>query len=311
MFLENATRGENQFWRYFISILIVILAYIIGQVPLGVVVFLMAPNPDVLMEFAKKIDFSLIGLNPNLGLLLLLFMFVLSFLALLFVVVKIHNKKFIDVVTARNKIDWGRIFWAFGLWMGLTILAETIFYFLTPENYITQFDLGLFIPLVLIALLIMPIQTSFEEIFVRGYLLQGIGLIGVYRMVPLIVTSLVFGTLHMMNPEIESFGLGIMMIFYIGSGIVMGLIALMDEGLELSLGLHAANNIYSTLFVTYAGGALQTPAIFKTEELDQQLMLMGWLAVSAVFIFLASKKYNWKNWGKLLGKIDFNIGSKV
>jgi CAAX protease family protein len=310
MFLENATRGDNQFWRYFISILIVILAYIIGQVPLGVVVFLMAPNPDVLMEFAKKIDFSLIGLNPNLGLLLLLFMFVLSFLALLFVVVKIHNKKFIDVVTARNKIDWGRIFWAFGLWMGLTILAETVFYFLSPENYITQFDLGLFIPLVLIALLIMPIQTSFEEIFVRGYLLQGIGLIGVYRMVPLIVTSLVFGTLHMMNPEIESFGLGIMMIFYIGSGIVMGLIALMDEGLELSLGLHAANNIYSTLFVTYAGGALQTSAIFKTEELDQQLMLMGWLAVSAVFIFLAAKKYNWKNWGKLLGKIDFSIGPK-
>ena len=226
--------------------------------------------------FEKNMDFSLIGIDSNLGLALIILSFIGGLAALVLVVKFLHEKQFKDIITTHSNIRWSKVFYAFGLWMLLSAVAETVFYYNDTANYTFQFNLELFIPLVLVSLLLMPFQTSFEEIFIRGYLMQGIGLIGIFRVVPLIITSLIFGTLHIMNPEIESFGLGIMMVFYIGFGLLLGIITLMDDGLELPFGIHAANNIYASIFVTYAGSALQTTAVFKVQEIDQELMLFGY-----------------------------------
>ena len=305
MFLENANVGKNQFWRYLVSTIIVIAGLFIGQLPLGVFLVMAQMQGTDISGFQKNMDFSLIDIDPNLGLALIIMSFIGGFIALILAVNFLHQKQFKDIITAHSKIQWNKVFWAFGLWMGLSILAESLFYYNDPANYLFQFNLKLFIPLVLVSLLLMPFQTSFEELFIRGYLMQGIGIIGLFRIVPLIITSLIFGALHIMNPEIENFGLGIMMVFYIGFGLVLGIITLMDDGLELPLGLHAANNIYASIFVTYAGSALQTSALFKVQKIDQELMLIGWAAISLIFIFLAAKKYGWTNWGKLFGKIEF------
>ena len=305
MFLENAVIGKNQFWRYLVSTIIVITGLFIGQVPLGIMLVLAQMQGTDISGFEKNMDFSLIGIDPNIGLALILLSFIGGLFALALVVKFLHKKQFKDIITAHSKVQWAKVIWAFALWMGLSILAETIFYYNDPANYVLQFNLELFIPLVLVSLLLMPFQTSFEEIFIRGYLMQGMGLIGIFRMVPLIVTSLIFGTLHILNPEIESFGLGVMMVFFIGFGLVMGVITLMDNGLELPLGIHAANNIYASIFVTYAGGALQTSAVFKVQKIDQEMMLIVWAVMSALFIFFAAKKYGWKNWNTLWGKIEF------
>ncbi|KAA3614869.1 MAG: CPBP family intramembrane metalloprotease [Calditrichaeota bacterium] len=305
MFLENAITGKNQFWRYLVSTIVIFIGLIIGQLPLGVLLVFEQMQGTDISGFEKNMDFSLIGIDPNLGLALIILSFIGGFFALIIAVKFIHNKNFKDVITSHSKIQWNKVFWAFGLWMALSIFAEIGFYYNDTANYTYQFNLELFIPLVLVSLLLMPFQTSFEEIFIRGYLMQGIGMISVFRIIPLIITSLIFGGLHIMNPEIESFGLGVMMAFYVGFGLVMGIITIMDDGLELPLGIHAANNIYASVFVTYAGGALQTSAIFKVEKLDQNLMVIGWAVISVIFIFWAAKKYGWQNWSKLLGRIDF------
>ncbi len=305
MFLENAVIGKNQFWRYLVSTIIVIVGLFIGQLPLGVLLVFEQMKGTDISGFQNNMDFSLINIDPNLGLILILMSFIGGFFALILVVKFIHNKQFKEIITTHSKIQWKKVFWAFGFWMILTILAETLFYFNDSANYTYQLNLKLFIPLVFISLILMPFQTSFEEIFIRGYLMQGIGLIGIFRVVPLIITSLIFGTLHIMNPEIENFGLGIMMVFYIGFGLVLGIITLIDDGLELPLGIHAANNIYASIFVTYAGGALQTAAIFKVQKIDQELMLISWAVISFIFVYFAAKKYGWTNWDKLLGTIRF------
>ena len=52
--------------------------------------------------------------------LLLFFNFnIVSFFALIglyFVVIKMHNQSFISIITSRNKMDWKRVFFAFGIW---------------------------------------------------------------------------------------------------------------------------------------------------------------------------------------------------
>ena len=79
----------------------------------------------------------------------------------------------------------------------------------------------------------IPIQTSLEEYIFRGYLMQGFAGMFKNRWAPLLMTSLIFGSLHMFNPEVEKLGYGIM-VYYIGTGLFLGILSLMDEGIELS-----------------------------------------------------------------------------
>ena len=47
----------------------------------------------------------------------------------------------------------------------------------SPENYVFNFELKPFLILVAIAIILIPLQTSFEEYLFRGYLMQGIGVV--------------------------------------------------------------------------------------------------------------------------------------
>ncbi|MEZ5032291.1 MAG: hypothetical protein R2787_12890 [Saprospiraceae bacterium] len=55
-------------------------------------------------------------------------------------------------------------------------IAEGVSWIFNPDAYIRQFHPSSFLVLLVIALLLIPFQASFEELFVRGYLRQGIGL---------------------------------------------------------------------------------------------------------------------------------------
>lgn len=188
--------------------------------------------------------------------------------------------------------------------MMFSIIIELMSYFMDPSVYTFRFNLGSFLPLLAIALLILPIQTSFEELFFRGYLMQALGQVVNKKWFALILTSVLFGLMHIANPEVTKFGTGIMMSYYIGIGLVLGIITVMDNSLELALGVHAATNIFGAIFVTFDGSALQTDALFKTSVINVELMLPVTFVVSAVFIFICSRKYGWTNWQeKLLGEV--------
>ena len=84
----------------------------------------------------------------------------------------------------------------------------------------------------------VPLQTSAEELFFRGYLMQGLGRIFPMRLLPFVITSTLFGLLHFTNPEVDKLG-DIILITYLSTGFFLGAITLIDEGLELALGFHA------------------------------------------------------------------------
>ena len=175
-----------------------------------------------------------------------------------------------------------------------------------PSNYVFQLNWSKFLPLLAIALFILPLQTSFEELMFRGYLLHGISLIAPYRWIPIIITSILFGLMHIFNPEIEKFGMGLMMSYYIGVGLLLAIVTVMDEGMEIALGIHAATNIYGATIVSFSGSALQTPTVYRIQELDAALMLAVGLALSVVFVVIVARKYGWSDWSKLYGPIEFD-----
>jgi len=301
MYIEQGYKGSGGLWKYLV-------------IPLGFI-GLMAFNYIVTVNSQMDVEASMQQMIDQLGsntvFVILLIPLVVGFFVVLGWTLLIHGQSITSLTTSRKKVDWKRILFAFGLWAVLTAALTGLDIIINPEDYVWNFDLGKFIPLAVIAILLVPLQTSFEEYLFRGHMMQGIGLMAGNRWVPLLLTSIIFGLMHIANPEVGKLGSGIM-IHYIGTGLFLGIITLMDEGMELALGFHAANNLVVALLVTADWTAFQTNSLFK----DVSMPELGWdvlvpvLVVYPILLFLFSKKYGWSNWknrlfGKVMAKEEF------
>ena len=154
-------------------------------------------------------------------------------------------------------------------------------------------------------MLLLPLQTSFEELLFRGYLMQGIGIAAKNKLTPLIITSLAFGLMHALNPEIEKLGYSVLSV-YIALGFFLGIITLMDDGMELALGFHASNNMIIALLVTSDWTALQTDSVFLDVSEPSALgQIIPIFIILPILTFIFAKKYKWSGWKeKLAGKVS-------
>ena len=227
-------------------------------------------------------------------------------LFLLFWVKFVQNQSITIITTSRKKIDWKRIFFSFFLWSFISISMVIVSYFLNPESFVFNFKMHKFLVFLVIAILLIPLQTSFEEYLFRGHMMQGIGLFTNSRLIPLVITSVLFGLMHIANPEVGKIGY-IIMVYYIGTGFFLGVITLMDEGLELALGFHAANNLIGALLVTSDWTAFQTHSIFKdvSEPAAGFDIIFPVCVIFPILILIFAKKYKWNNWNyRLTGNLN-------
>ena len=311
-FIQQAYKGKNEWYHYlFTSILVFFGWQILGSLPITMAAAGKSENTAQLEEFVKN-NFMTAGLDKNFLLFLILFMFLVGLIFLFIGVKYIHKRSIISLVTSRAKIDWKRFFYGFFVWGILALVMTYIGILVAPENFIWNFNATPFFTLVAISFIFIPFQTSFEELFFRGYFMQGIGVLVKNGWVPLVVTSLVFGLLHGTNPEVAKLG-QITMVFYIGTGLFFGIVTLMDEGTEIALGLHAVNNITAAFFITTDWTVFQTDALYidTSEPSVTWEMFLPVFVLYPLMLFLFSKKYGWKNWKeKLTGKITKPINLK-
>ena len=299
IFLWDKSYKLKNFWYYILGSFILILFSTIGQLPMIPFLPSELPSPD-----ADPMDiFKTIPSNLRLFLLLLSFAFVLPGIWL--VVKKLHDLPIMSILSSRKKIDLERVLYSFMLWG--TVVSAFVFleYSLNPENYVFNFKVKEFLILAVIAILFIPIQTSVEEIVFRGYLMQGFGHWLNSRFMALFLTSTVFGSLHLANPEITALGYEFV-ILYITVGFVLGIMTLMDDGLELALGFHAANNLIAALLVTADWTVFQTESIL-IDISEPSLGITDWITPFIVFpilLALFARKYSWTNWKeKLFSKV--------
>ena len=306
MYIAQAFNVLHEWWRYLLGLVIVVIAVTIGQIPLTIAVFFKAyKNGDSIIGMDQTKMLSL--LEPNLNLFLMLLSFAVGLLGLFVVVKYFHKQSLISLTTSRKKIDWKRFWLIFFVWGIISSSIVLVDYFNSPADYVLNFKLVPFLILCVVAIIFVPLQTSFEEYLFRGYLMQGIGVIVKNRWVPLIITSVVFGSLHLANPEVDKLGY-VIMIYYIGTGLFLGILTLMDEGMELALGFHAANNLFTALLVTADWTAFQTHSILKDisdpSEMALSEIFIPVFVVFPILLFILSKIYKWTNWKeKLLGTV--------
>ena len=306
MFIEQAFKIKNEGWRYVIGFIVAFIgSQIVGAIPLGVAVLIKV------MEDGSNINVQDIGqvfsmFDRNVALVLVLIPFTIGLLILFAWVKWLHRQSIKSLTTSRRKIDWKRILFSFSLWAVVTVAFTVLDYKSNPENYIWNFEWSKFMGLLIIAVIMVPLQTSFEEYLFRGYLMQGIGVLTRNRLVPLLFTSVIFGLMHIFNPEVCKIGY-VIMVYYIGTGLFLGILTLMDEGLELALGFHAANNLITALLVTANWTAFQTNSILidVSEPSAGIDILVPVLVVFPILLLIFSKIYKWSNWKeKLTGEVQ-------
>ena len=273
----------------------------LGFILLMLVNFLMSDGVDTNEVIQQTI--KMIGIN--LTFVMLVGPLAFGLLIVLFWVKFVQGQSITCLTTSRQKIDWKRIFFSFFLWGSITSLMILGLYFTQPENFVWNFNPEKFFVFLVLAVVLVPMQTSFEEYLFRGHMMQGIGLATNSRLVPLIITSVLFGLMHIANPEVGKIGY-IIMIYYIGTGFFLGIITLMDEGLELALGFHAANNLVGALLLTADWTAFQTNSILKdvSEPSAGFDVLTPVFVIFPILLFIFSKVYGWNNWKeRLTGKL--------
>ena len=312
MYIKQVIRNKENWGFYLLGIFIIIpIMMVIFQIPFTVALtsaLFQLKDEELLAKVANNdINAMMSVLEPNLNLFLMLLGFGGMLLGVFISAKLLHKNSIRELTTSRDKIDWSRVFYSFTIWGFITvplILIDTTF--ISPENYQWNFNYNSFIILLAIVIVFIPIQTSAEEYLFRGYLMQGIGVVSGNRWLPLLFTSVAFGLMHYANPEIDKLG-NMVYVFYIGSGLFAGIMTLMDEGMELALGWHAANNTFAALLVTADWTALQTHSIYKDIS-DPQTLPVDEVIVPVLFfgvvLLIFSRKYGWSDWrGKLFGKI--------
>jgi uncharacterized protein len=284
-FLDLARPGRNGWWRYAVGLLLILFCWLI----VGSVLSFIPPLVSALNNGSATLAIdpqtgSFAGASRFSRYLGLSLSFITFLIGILLAVRWIHGRPIRTLVTALARVRWGRIALAFALWSGLMALAALVEALLYPGRYEFALEPARFLPAALLILVLTPIQTTTEELFFRGYLLQGLGLL---RRNPLFLTltsAFIFMVPHLANPEVTA-SLPLLALNYFGWGVLFTILTLRDDGLELAIGVHAANNLFAALIANYTVSVLETDSIWVIKVLDPVLANVV-LAVAGVVFYL-------------------------
>ena len=300
--LESTFKGKNSLWRYIVMIAAVLIASnTIGAVPLLIGMLVKsASNPEVFSQLAANPnDYSVLGLDQNILLFLMIFPFIAGLAAFVLLVKPLNARNLKDTINGTGKIRWNRFFISAFVWFILSALYLVLYLKYNPSNFTVNNKTISLIILTAISVVLIPFQAAFEEVIFRGYLMQGFAALIRNRWFPLVMTSVLFGLMHSLNPEVKEFGFLTMMPQYILFGLIFGVITIMDDGIEAAMGAHAANNIFLCIMVTNKASALQTPALYEQIRIYPWTEFVGLFFTGIAFILILKMIFKWDYFTRL------------
>ena len=281
MSFAKGNENESVSWeKYLLTIVITFGSFFTGMI----VAAKLLSATGLIYETKSSLRFAL-NLVP--------FLFGLS--ALILSVRFLHKQPVLSIFTSRKKFDFQRFLFAFGLWF----IFQLVFLLLgKAAGAPVSFSLSLadFIPLLIVSLTLLPIQTAFEDVLYRGYLFQGLSRATGKAGLSVLLLALVFGWMHSGNPEVDMFGY-FALAYYFLSGLFLGLLAHFDDGLELGMGYHFANNFFGAVILTNTWQVFQSHAIF-IDHSEPQFSWEMWLpliVLQPAMLYAFYRIYRWKN----------------
>lgn len=297
-FLENASEGKNNWWRYLLTVIVSLLGgSLVAGIAMAVVLIIYAffLSSSGVSNIPQLIT-SLVS-NPFTLIILVGVSYTISFILFYICLRFLHQKSLLSVINTLTSLRWkmllkGLVLW--GLILFLLSLPDLIF---NQGSYQITFNSNSFLFLLILCLLAFPIQASFEEVLFRGYLMQGFSLFSKRLSnflkfsplskpwLPLLLTSLIFGAVHFFNGTNLYMDLSIVCSTFI-IGLMLGVIALGDNGIETAMGVHIANNLYVSLLYNSADSGLPGLPSMVTSEASDPFTGLPFLILAAVIMIV-------------------------
>ena len=292
-FSQLARRGENGFLRYALAAPLILFLSLSLMGLFSLPLQALAERDGDPNTFFDERTFEVVG-YPVLDFVALMLGFSAIWAGLYVLTRFVHRRPFLTLVTPRGRVDWRRVAQGFGISLALSVPVFGVQYLLDPSGLEFVFDPWRFLLFVPLVLVLVPVQAWAEELLVRGYVLQGLGLLTKNALVLSVVTGVLFALPHLPNPEMPAVGDGFVPAFltFVVVGVFLALVTIKDNGLELALGLHAANNAFAFLTVNLREYP-DTPSVFLTSaaELDPVSTLVGVVVAFAAFWVLAFRVF--------------------
>lgn len=295
-YVGAAQRGGHSWWRYLLGLAVILFSWLVVGSVLSIVAVLALGGFDLEAGAAGDVSAFLASFGPVGGYLVVNVAFPPFLLGVVLAVALIHRRHPRTLITPRGRISWRRIghgFLAWGVpWVLVIGLGQYLLYpstFSFGENLST---LAYFVP---IALFFTTIQITAEELFFRGYLVQGLSLVSLNRIFLALAAATLFTLPHLLNPEATAGGfLTVFLNYFVAGGLVWVVVSLLDGTTELAIGAHLANNLGNALLINAAGTALVTPALFSVGEFHPTFYALSVLIIAPVFFLLAFKVFGRK-----------------
>ncbi|MCK4662031.1 MAG: CPBP family intramembrane metalloprotease [Bacteroidales bacterium] len=256
-FLDNAFQGKNEWWRYLITIILSILILPISHK--GIIDLVLLPDP-----YRFYIAFGVSS--------------ILTLAVTCLLIKYLHKKSIILLVTTKDKIDYTEILKGLGIWFCLMIIYYLILYFFYPDDFEIAFNSKVLWKVFFMALVFVPIKTTWEEIFFRGYLLQGVGLKVKRPIINILIVSVFFAVIH----GFSTIGL----IYTFTFGFTFGIIVVLKNSIERVAGIHAMNNFFLYIFVRHEEALFGDGATLITTKGDAMDTLQIVLIIISLIMVL-------------------------
>lgn len=273
-------------WRFYLGSVLILASWAIGGTVLSLVVLPFAGVDPRALFFEE----DLFGAFPGWGFLLFALvgfipLAVTTPIVYRFMVGRPWRELFAVGVPFRMR----RVWWGFGTWLVVMLGPSIAILLAFPDQngYEWNFRPEAFIPFAIVAILLLPVQTTAEEIFFRGWLMQWFSQRFSSIWVLSTLSGVAFALPHMANPE--ALGQPVLaFLTYALVGFVWGWVSIRDRSIEIAIGAHAAHNLFLALIAGYEGGALPADALFVTDSAE---LGVGGLAITLVliplFVFLS------------------------
>jgi hypothetical protein len=273
-FLEIARHGRNEWWRYAAGVVFIFVCWMGGQVIIAVPLVSREPDP-------ARADLLLLAL--------LLLSFAPGMAAVAVAVRLLHGRTFRTLVTPNAQVSWKRLATGFVGWFVLAAVAGLVEALLHPGRYQPNPEPLTVLPFLVVAALLIPLQAGTEELIYRGYLLQATGWLLRHPVLLSILNGLLFALPHAANPETSAGFVKVMFLYFL-TGLFWAFITLRSGTLELAIGAHTANNLFTVVVANFQETAIPSRSFFTVTEIDANYQLVSLIVGMVVFYLVLVRR---------------------
>ncbi len=277
-------------WRWILGTIFIVTTWqVLGLLLTFLLASIFDLNVELLFSTADE-DLAAIRALPAWSSAATVLISFLPLLAATLLAYRIFLKKNIkSLFTNKEKYSYKRT------WIGFASLAlisgafGAIDLILNWDSYTFSFKASAFLPYLLIALTLLPMQTTAEELFFRGWIQRWLDNGKKKQWSISILSGAIFSLPHLANPEVAGNEILFPIISYGATGFMLAWVTYRDKSLELAIGAHFANNLLAALLVSSQDSALPSVSLLTLPEVAWGPAALVSVIMVPIFIWLTGR----------------------